>query len=392
MRFLQDEKLHHNISFLLWLFISLYLLFAMISITVSMSFLAMAFFCWLIQCLQRGQWPDFPGFFWPLIAYALLTILSSFFSLDPAVSLLDSRQLLLFLVVPIVYGGISRETELKRANLVLLASALINILYSIFCFLFRATPEERITGFMGHYMTQAGLLLLFCTLALSLFLFSKEKSRFLWGAGFVLALFAMAITLTRSAWVGLVVAVVLVLFLYRPVTLLAVPLVLGVFLLFSPHYMKKRAYDIFSLKDLSNIHRIEYLKVGLQIIGEYPLLGTGPNMVDDVFQNPKYELTDQARENVHLHNNFIQIAAERGLPALFAWLGFIVWAFLSLFQLLKKKGPVLKPLTVAALAALAALLTAGLFEYNFGDSEIIMLFLYILSLPFILARIRDVKA
>jgi O-antigen ligase len=392
MRFLQDAKLHHNISFLFWLFISLYLLFAMISITVSMSFLAMAFFCWLIQCLQRRQWPDFPGFFWPLIAYALLTILSSFFSLDPAVSLLDSRQLLLFLVVPIVYGGISRETELKRANLALLASALINILYSIFYFLFRAAPEERITGFMGHYMTQAGLLLLFCTLALSLFLFSKEKSRFLWGASFVPALFAMAITLTRSAWVGLVVAVVLILFLYRPVTLLAVPLVLGVFLLFSPHYMKKRAYDIFSLKDLSNIYRIEYLKAGLQIIGEYPLLGTGPNMVDDVFQNPKYELTNQARENVHLHNNFIQIAAERGLPALFAWLGFIVWAFLSLFQLLKKKGPVLKPLTVAALAALAALLTAGLFEYNFGDSEIIMLFLYILSLPFILARIRDVKA
>lgn len=392
MGFLRDIKLHHDISFFIWLCISLYLLFAMISITISMSFLAAALFCWLVQCLQRRRWPRFPGFFWPLIGYAFLTLLSSFFSLDPSTSLKDSRQLLLFLVVPIVYMGISGKTELKRANLALLASAFINILFSIFSFFFRAAPEERITGFMGHYMTQAGLLLLFCSLALSLFLFSKEKSRFLWGAGFVLALFAMALTLTRSAWVGLVVAVALILYLCRPVTLLAVPLVLGLFLLFSPHYVKKRAYDIFSLKDLSNIHRIEYLKVGFQIIEEYPLLGTGPNMVDDVFQNPKYQLSNQARENVHLHNNFIQIAAERGLPALFAWLGFILWAFLSLFQLLKKKGPGLKPLTVGAVAALAALLTAGLFEYNFGDSEILMLFLYILSLPFVLARIEDVKA
>jgi O-antigen ligase len=389
MRFLQDIKFRQNISFFISLFISLYLLFAMISITLSMFFLAIAFFCWLIRCIQRKQWPAFPGFFWPLIAYAFLTLLSSFFSVDPAVSLVDSRELLLFLVVPIVYMGLSGEKVLKKANLALLASAFINILYSIFYFFFRAAPEERITGFMDHYMTQAGMLLLFCSLALSLFLFSKEKSRFLWGSGFVLALFALALTLTRSAWVGLAAAVVLILFLYRPITLFIVPLVLGLFLLFSPQYMKKRAFDIFSLKDLSNIHRIEYLKVGIQIIAEYPLLGTGPNMVDDVFQNPKYELTDQARKNVHLHNDFIQIAAERGIPALLAWLTFIVWAFLSLFQILKKKDSLLKPLTVAALAALVALLISGLFEYNFGDSEITILFLYIISLPFVRARIKD---
>ncbi len=391
MRFFQDIRLQLNVSFFLWLFISLYLLFSMISITISMLFLAVAFLFWLIRCFQKRQRPDFPGFFWPMIAYALLTLLSSFFSIDPAVSLADSRELLLFLVVPIVYMGISQEKELKVANFALLASALINIAYSIFYFLFRTAPEERITGFMDHYMTQAGMLLLFCCLALSLFLFSKEKSKFLWGAGFALALFALALTLTRSAWVGLAVAVVLILYLYRPVTLLVIPIVLGLFLTLSPPYMKKRAYDIFSMKDLSNIHRIEYLKAGIQIIGNYPLVGTGPGMVNEVFQDSKYKLTDQARENVHLHNNFIQIAAERGIPALFAWLAFMTWAFLSLFQLLKKKIPWVKPLTVAALAAWAALLTAGLFEYNFGDSEINMLFLYILSLPFVLERIKEIK-
>jgi hypothetical protein len=35
-----------------------------------------------------------------------------------------------------------------------------------------------------------------------------------------------------------------------------------------------------------------------------------------------------------------------------------------------------------ALAALAGMLAAGLLEYNFGDSEFLMLFLILITLPF----------
>ena len=43
-------------------------------------------------------------------------------------------------------------------------------------------------------------------------------------------------------------------------------------------------------------------------------------------------------------------------------------------------------LAAAALAAMAAMLAAGLFEYNFGDSEFLMLFLLVITLPFAAAR------
>jgi hypothetical protein len=39
-------------------------------------------------------------------------------------------------------------------------------------------------------------------------------------------------------------------------------------------------------------------------------------------------------------------------------------------------------LPAIALASVAAMLTAGLFEYNFGDSEFLMLFLTLVALPF----------
>jgi hypothetical protein len=46
----------------------------------------------------------------------------------------------------------------------------------------------------------------------------------------------------------------------------------------------------------------------------------------------------------------------------------------------------LRLVTAAALAALISTLAAGLFEYNFGDSEFLMLFLLVVTLPFAAAR------
>ena len=49
-------------------------------------------------------------------------------------------------------------------------------------------------------------------------------------------------------------------------------------------------------------------------------------------------------------------------------------------------------LAAAALASVAAMLAAGLFEYNFGDSEFLMLFLVLITLPFAAARQDDAAA
>jgi len=47
---------------------------------------------------------------------------------------------------------------------------------------------------------------------------------------------------------------------------------------------------------------------------------------------------------------------------------------------------------VAALGALVAILVGGLFEYNLGDSEVLMLGLLLTSLPFALRRERTAAA
>ena len=379
------------ISTALSLSIVLFLLFSMVSISLSQIFLFLAFVFWLLILVREKQRPRFPSFFWPLLVYSLLSLLSSFFSVNPEISLKDSRELLLFLIVPIVYWGFTEEKILLKAQLAFLGSAYLSILYSFFVFFFSSSPGERSTGFMGHYMTQAGLLLLFSTMALSLFLFSRDKFRYLWGIGFFLALWALGLTLTRSAWLGLIIAVSILLLLYRPLSLIVVPVALGLFLILSPGNIRQRALSTFSSKTPSNQWRMEYIKAGVKIIKEYPLFGTGPDTVDMVFQNPKYELSDLAKQNVHLHSNIIQIAAERGIPALVVWVTFLIWTFLSLLKQLKKKLPPLYPFAAAGIAAIGGLFTAGLFEYNFADSEIITLFLYMMTIPFAFDRILTTK-
>lgn len=377
-----------NMSKTLPVAIGLYLLFSLISISLSQIFLAISLLLWLILLLTKKRNLLIPSFFWPLIAYAVLSLISSFLSVSPEISLKDSRELLLFLIVPIVYTGFQKVSAITKANRVLLVSAYICILYSLFYFFFKASAGERITGFMGHYMTQAGLLLLFSSMAMSMFLFARHKIRFLWGLALLLGLFTLTLTQTRSCWIGIVVASLVILLIYNPRTLIIVPVAIGLFLIFSPQYIKKRAFSIFGLRSSSNVLRIQYAKAGLKIIKDFPLLGSGPDTVDMVFQNPKYELSEEAKRNVHLHNNILQIAAERGIPTLLAWLTFMIWTFISLIRLLRNKDPTLFPYSAAALAVLLALTVAGFFEYNFADSEITTLFLYLITIPFALERIQ----
>jgi len=389
MKFLHLSKGKNLWLSLLPLFIALYLLFSIVSISLSQIFLSLSLVFWIVILIREKQKFTFPSFFWPILIYAALSLVSSFLSVNPEASLKDSKELLLFLIVPIVYTGFYGEKVLKKANLALLASAYLGCLYSIFYFFFKASPGERVSGFMGQVMTQGGLLLLFSCMALSMLLFSRDRTRYLWGLGFLLSLVALVLTQTRSAWLGLVIAASLILFLYKPKALIIVPLAVGLFYLASPQSIKERALSSFSLKHRINKPRIEYMRAGIKIIGDFPLFGTGPDTVEMVFQDPKYGLSEVAKNNVHLHNNIIQIGAERGIPTLLAWLTFMVWAFCSLLKLLKNKDPTLRPFTVAALGALFALFTAGLFEYNFADSEITALFLYMITVPFSLARLKE---
>jgi putative inorganic carbon (HCO3(-)) transporter len=114
------------------------------------------------------------------------------------------------------------------------------------------------------------------------------------------------------------------------------------------------------------------------MVASHPLTGVGPTMVQPRYREFLLSTEDQ-HVNPHLHNVPVQIAAERGLPALAIWLWLIVALAVGLWKRLRV--PESRFLAATALAAIIAMLAAGQFEYNFGDSEFLMLFLVLMTLP-----------
>jgi hypothetical protein len=110
-------------------------------------------------------------------------------------------------------------------------------------------------------------------------------------------------------------------------------------------------------------------------------------MIERVY--PQYREPDAIlRTTPHLHNVPLQIAAERGLPAVGLWLWFVTAVALNaatLFRNAQREGP-LRFLSAVALASVAAMLAAGMTEHNFGDSEFQILFLVLITLPFAAAK------
>jgi len=153
----------------------------------------------------------------------------------------------------------------------------------------------------------------------------------------------------------------------------------------APTNLTSRLYSTFSLKDPSNADRVAMMKSGWRIIKDDPLTGVGPNMIIQVY--PHYRDKDAVNQlNPHLHNVPLQIAAERGIPAVLVWAWFIVTLARDFVRRRRSSFP---SLSNAGLAVIGAMLAAGLFEYNFGDSEFLMLFLVLVTLPYAAERFAD---
>ena len=349
------------------------------SIAGAQILVAIAIASWLALLVVGRETPRAPRFFWPLVVYAGLTLVSALFSPQPRVSLVDCKQLALFLLVPVTYRLIDQPRGQLFVNVVVSAGAAAAA-YGIFQYgiLHYDTLGQRPQGTLGHYMTYSGLLMLVIGAALARVLFGQRERT--WAAIVMPALLvAIALTLSRNAWIGACAAAAL-LFCLKDFRLLAVlPVAAAVFFTLAGATVTARFMSIFDLKDPTNRDRVAMLREGELMVRDHPFLGVGPNMVQQVYA--EYRVPDAVEKvNPHLHNVPLQIAAERGLPALAAWVAFLILLCVDLVR--RVQIPEQRMFAGIALASVASMLAAGMFEHNFGDSEFLMLFLMLVTLPF----------
>jgi O-antigen ligase len=349
------------------------------SIAAAQSLLAIAVVCWLAEIAFAGARIEVPRFFWPLAALGAATLISAAFSPMPRESFADTKQLVLFALVPLTYRVVNTERGQLLITLIVTVGA-ASAAYGIFQYGIQDYNHLslRPRGTLGHYMTYSGQLMLIIAIALARVLFGRRER--LWAALVMPALcVAVALTFTRSAWVGACAAAAL-LFSLKDFRLMAIlPVVAAIFFAVAPADLTARFISMFNVNDPTNRDRLAMLREGQAMIKSHPLVGVGPNMVLEVYEEYRDPEAVEA-VNPHLHNVPLQIAAERGLPALAAWLAFVAIALVDLWRLFRAGRE--RMLAAAGLACMTAMLAAGMFEYNFGDSEFLMLLLIVITLPF----------
>ena len=360
-----------------------------LSIAAAQILLGALVLCWITGMVRDKTRPTAPTFFVALLAYAGITLISSIFSIAPLESFIDDRQLSLFLIVPAVYD-LARGHRAATATDVIVTVGAAAAVYGIvqYGMLHFDSLGQRPRGTLGHYMTYSGTLMLVIGVAGARLVFGTRDR--VWPALVMPALVvALSLTLTRSAWVGACVAVG-VLFILRDLRLLGLlPVVAALFFAFAPDSVTNRMVSMFDLRDPSNRDRLAMARTGAAMVRDFPLTGVGPAMIPKLYTQYRDPDAVQAM-NPHLHNVPLQIAAERGLPALAIWIAFIAVLAYNLFRIFRSERD--QTLAAAGLATIASMLSAGLFEYNFGDSEFLMLFLVLVTLPFAASRRDDAAA
>jgi O-antigen ligase len=349
-----------------------------VSIAAAQILLTIATLLWIVLLARNHERAAVPKMFWPLAAYGVATLIASVFSVDWHVSLVDSKQLVLLVIVPLTYRLFRGPRALLATDVIITVGAL-SAAFGIIQYLILNYDNlgRRPQGTLGLYMTYSGLLMLVTCAAVSRVMFARHHRA--WAALVLPALLlALAFTFTRSAWVGACVGLG-ILFLLRDFRLLAlIPIVFAAFVFIAPANLTARLYSTINIKDPSNADRLAMIKSGWHIIKDDPLTGVGPDMIKQVY--PHYRVPGAVNQmNPHLHNVPLQIAAERGVPALLVWLWFIATLVRDFWRRRTSDQP---SLSNAGMAVIGAMLAAGLFEYNFGDSEFLMLFLVLVTLPY----------
>jgi O-antigen ligase len=243
---------------------------------------------------------------------------------------------------------------------------------------------------MSHWMTFGGHMSIVLTLLISILMFAPPPRAWRWAGYGAIAIMSSALVLafTRGMWFAAIAGFLYLLASWRPKLLFAVPVVAVAGFFIAPRAVQERVESVYQPHGTvdSNQHRVVTWRTGIEMIKAHPLLGVGPEHVGREFQ--QYIPGDIARPLPvgwygHLHNIYLQYAAERGLPVLF----FLLWAIGKVlrdaFMGLRGASPTRRAVLHGAIAAIIAVLVGGVFEFNLGDSEVLMLFLGILACVYV---------
>jgi len=370
----------------------LVLLFVSIPLSISgmQAGLALALLGFLWDLARRRPFPR-TALDLPVGLLLGLTLLSALLSGDPARGLGQFAGSWTVAGLYVAAGYTGDEVFLRRLLRCLFVPAAVVALYAVFQhftgldLLRPGQPLESLEfgervvffprGAFNHYQTFSNVFYLLFCIGLSMAFYHPSRwERRGWALVTLPIGGALILSYTRGVWIAAFCALIFVTFflkrrLWRLVAASAA--VTGLSLLLTLPGISSRARTMVDVE--GNVERLLLWETTWNMIGDHPLLGVGVGSYQRV-------QSDYLRDDVHLpmtrthsHNNLLQVTVERGILGLFLflWLWYVVVSegFRRLWNHRKKRGFSFA-LVLGCLTGALGFFLDGMFQNNFGDTEV----------------------
>ena len=260
----------------------------------------------------------------------------------------------------------------------------------------RGKPS-RAQGTLGHYVVFAEILMQVGCMAWVLVLGTSRGEvgwKLAFGIAFAGIVAALLMTGTRAAVAGLVLGCFLSLVLLarrrvRIFAIIALLMIVAGATIWIQHTRRTKWVDP---ADISTHFRVLMWEDGLRLVRQHPLFGVGMETVRLHYLEWNIRGFIQYHVMSHFHSTYLQIAVERGIPALLAWLWFCVAYAAFLWQLisrLRTRSKFACSVAVAALAGLIAFCFTSFFHYNLGEEPVAMMFYFYFGLAIAMDRMLN---
>ena len=374
------------------LFFGIFIFTSTFSIAANQISLGITVLLWTALCiLDPSCRPGRLLLALPLAAFTLVSLVSSLLCGDPAAAIGNLRNYLLFVTVWLVASLMFDGSVRSKAYGVLLVSGTGSALYGIVIYFLGMGRGglERTPGTFSNSMTFGGIMMLLLSLysAVSIAAGIPRRQRIFSIIAAAAAYSALLLTQTRSSWLAMFVSGIVILAVLRRRWIPLFIAATAALVLLGPDTYRDRISTILDPRFRTNIQRINLAKGGVSIFREHPVIGTGPVDLGDIYR--EHMPPEAVHVHGHMHNIFLHVAVTLGTVGLAAF----VWLLASMFVIVGRNlrldlPPPERALTAGSLGAMTGFIVNGMFDWNFGDAEVLTMMLIIVGLNAAVYRAR----
>ena len=332
-----------------------------------------------------------------ILLYFFFEIFSRFFAVMPGEEFIGLKRLLLFLIFFVSMIKVADRNTLFKILFVILCTASIVSIYELVEYVFKLEANIDRIGFAEvridffAYPLTTGQIKMMLVLSVFPLLFVKEKLLIRKQYLFLLlspVILSMLLTQSRNVFLAVFISLIVFGIFFNWKFLLSFVIVLILAWIFIPSEYQSRIKSIGDTEHPSNKSRLMMWDVGMQMFFEHPLTGVADSHIKEVYK--LYKTPESEAEGSHLHNNFIMILATTGIFGFLSYVGMLLSIFIFQIKayLKEKESEVDRALLFGSILVMISFNVAGLFEWCFGDHEVMTVFFFLIAIPFIIYKTK----